>query len=132
MPDDTEDQKIEKIIFARYELEKSSNMVLEMSDSIQQLLEKFERTKAKQDKKRQKIMEELMQKNAEVADFSAKNEQLKKKQKNMKSTAENLKKDINAKVLEVLGNMEEKFKLLEAENERLRTRISSSESNKSS
>lgn len=132
MSDQTDEEKSKKLNYARGELEKSSAMVLEMTDSIQALLEKFERTKAKQEKKRQKLQSDLAQQKGELVELTSKNENLISKQGRIKNDAKKLKDEMNDSIQTVLGDMERKFTMLETENNRLRQELTTYKGGQSS
>ena len=76
MPEHSDPDKMVKLGFAKRQLELSSGTVLEMSGSIQALIDKLEKTKAKNEKKKQKMMEEFALKCQELEEMQKQNEEL--------------------------------------------------------
>ena len=130
MPEHSDPDKMVKLGFAKRQLELSSGTVMEMSGSIQALIDKLEKTKAKNEKKKQKMIEEFALKCQELEEMQKQNEELIQNQQKIKQQAKGLKKEMNETIKKVLANMEERFKILENENERLRTGYESSRSSK--
>jgi|ERR1712130_78294 len=132
MPESSHAEKITKLSYARGELDKSSQMVLEMTESIQALLEKFERTKAKQEKKKQKLQEDLQTQMQSVMELTQRNEELLTQQNAFRKDSKRLKKDMNESIKRVMAEMDSKFQLLQQENSRLHQEISKYKGQKSS
>ena len=130
MPEHSDPEKMVKLGFAKRQLELSSTTVIQMSANIQALIDKLEKNKAKNEKKKQKIMDELTIKCQELEDLQRKNDDLVANQAKIKAQAKGLKKEMNDTIKKVLANMEERFKMLENENERLRAGYESSRSSK--
>ena len=130
MPEHSDPEKMVKLGFAKRQLELSSTTVIQMSANIQALIDKLEKNKAKNEKKKQKIMDELTIKCQEIEDLQRKNDELVANQAKIKAQAKGLKKEMNDTIKKVLANMEERFKMLENENERLRAGYESSRSSK--
>ena len=132
MPESSHAEKITKLSFARGELDKSSQMVLEMTESIQALLEKFERTKAKQEKKKQKLQEDLQTQMQAMMELTQRNEELLTQQNSFRKDSKRLKKDMNESIKRVMAEMDAKFQLLQQENSRLHQEISKYKGQKAS